>query len=95
MPWQGTLFAFNARTVTASSPRTAGVYALWRDDCWIYIGQSANIFERLLEHLSGDDECVVRQRPTGFGFELIADPVVRQTRQGDLVRELSPVCNPP
>jgi hypothetical protein len=95
MPWQGTLFAFNARTVMASGPRTSGVYALWRNERWIYIGQSANIYERLLEHLGGDEDCVARERPTGFGFELIADAAGRLTRQGELVRELAPVCNLP
>jgi hypothetical protein len=93
MPWQGTLFAFNAKTVMAS-PRTGGVYALWRDERWIYIGQSGNICERLLEHLSADD-CITREQPTGFGFELIADPESRQAREVELVRELAPVCNHP
>ena len=95
MPWQGTLFAFNARTVLSSGPRTAGVYALWRDDRWIYIGQSADICERLLEHLDSDDACVARERPTGFGFELIADAEDRAARHRELIRELAPVCNQP
>ena len=93
MPWQGTLFTFNRSTVMASGPSTAGVYALWRDDRWIYIGQSANIFERLLEHLSATDDCITRERPSGFGFELIADARGREAREGELIRELSPVCN--
>ena len=93
MPWQGTLFTFNRQTVMASGPRTAGVYALWRDDRWIYIGQSSNIFERLLEHLSPAEGCIARERPSGFGFELIADGKSRRARQEELIRELEPVCN--
>jgi hypothetical protein len=77
----------------ASGPRTAGVYALWRDERWIYVGESANIFERLLEHLGDHDDCVARERPTGFGFELIEDPAGRQARRSELVHELAPVCN--
>jgi len=95
MPWQGTLFIFNRQTVMASGPRTAGVYALWRNDHWIYVGQSTNIFERLLEHLSAADGCIARELPTGFGFELIADERGRHAREGELIRELSPVCNHP
>lgn len=95
MPWQGTLFAFNAKTVMASGPRTGGVYALWRDERWIYIGQSSNICERLLEHLSAANDCITREQPTGFGFELIADPESRQAREAELIRELAPVCNLP
>jgi len=95
MPWQGTLYTFNRSTVIASGPRWAGVYALWRDDRWIYIGQSENIFDRLLEHLSADDDCITRERPSGFGFELIADALAREAREGELIRELLPVCNPP
>jgi hypothetical protein len=78
----------------AGGPRTAGVYALWRDDRWIYVGQSLNIFERLLEHLSTAEDCIARERPSGFGFELIADAPGRQARQDELIHELSPVCNP-
>ena len=94
MPWQGTLYTFNRQTVLASGPRTAGVYALWRNDRWIYVGQSSNIFERLLEHLSGAEGCIAREGPTGFGFELIANEPGREAREGELIRELSPVCNP-
>lgn len=93
MPWQGTLFRFNRNTVMASGPRTAGVYALWRDDRWIYVGESANIFERLLEHLNGGDGCVAHERPSGFGFELIAEAADRLARQDELIQELAPVCN--
>lgn len=94
MPWQGTLFTFNKRTVMASSPRTAGVYALWRNDRWIYVGQSTNIFERLLEHLTAPEGCIARELPSGFGFELIADAPGRQAREHELIHELGPVCNP-
>lgn len=95
MPWQGTLFIFNRQTLMSSGPRTAGVYALWRNDRWIYVGQSTNIFERLLEHLSAAEGCIARERPTGFGFELIPDAQGRQAREDELIRELSPVCNHP
>ena len=92
MPWQGTLFRFNAQTVMASGPRTAGVYALWSHDRWIYIGQSADICERLLGHLSDEHACIARERPSGFGFELISDADHRDARQSELIRELAPVC---
>lgn len=78
----------------ASSPRTAGVYALWRNDRWIYVGQSTNIFERLLEHLTAPEGCIARELPSGFGFELIADAPGRQAREHELIHELGPVCNP-
>ncbi len=95
MPWQGTLFAFNAQTVMSSGPRTAVIYALWRGERWIYIGESSNISEQLLELLKGTDETIARERPSGFGFELIAEPSQREARKNALIRELAPVCNEP
>jgi hypothetical protein len=95
MPRQGTLFTFNRSTVMASGPRTAGVYGLWRDDRWIYIGESSNTFERLLEHLSSGEGCVASEQPSGFGFELIGAPLDRRSRQNELIQELAPACHHP
>lgn len=95
MPWQGTLFAFNPQTVTASGASAGGVFALWRSNRWIYVGESSDVLARLLEYIRGADECISREAPTGFGFELIADAQQRAARRATLIQELMPVCNHP
>lgn len=92
MPLEETYFHYTHESVTSHAPRAAGVYALWNKSFWIYVGSSENIQERLLQHLSGDNECITHEHPTAFGFELIGDPSERAARQAALARDLMPLC---
>lgn len=92
MPLQETYFRYSHEGVISHAPRSPGIYALWNKDFWIYIGESSDIRERLLQHLGGDGVCIGRERPTTFGFELIEHGQERRTRQAALVRDLMPLC---
>lgn len=93
MPWTGTgSFAFTEASVNANAPSASGVYALFNQGRWIYIGESGDIRARLLQHLRGDNACITRERPGMFAHELLAANQ-RVTRQNALILELRPVCN--
>lgn len=67
-----------------------GVYGIFQNDKAIYIG-SGDIRQRLLDHLNGDNACIVRYNPnlwTGLVFS--GDPIPREKQ---LIREYQPPCN--
>ena len=92
MPLEETYFHYDRASVTSHAPGVPGVYALWNRDVWVYVGETDDIRKRLLEHVSGSNECIASGHPTAFGFELINDPVERIARQAALIRDLMPIC---
>jgi len=94
MPWQGTGgFVFGALFITMNAPVQGGVYGLWRENDWIYIGRAVDIGARLLQHTNGDNECINRRAPSHFGYELISQEPARIAREAALIMELRPACN--
>ena len=72
------------------------MYAIFNKDIWIYVGVSADLQTRLIEHLNGTDAVSQRIKsysPTGFLFEINPLPDSRALRQTQLISELRPVCN--
>lgn len=45
--------AFNVQTESESNHKFAGVYAIFKDDICLYVGQSKNIASRLATHMKG------------------------------------------
>lgn len=83
---------FNDSYVRANAPNRSGVYGLYTQTQWFYVGESDDIQRRLLEHLSESGTCISRHAPTGFIYEL-AEASSRVARQNALIRELAPACN--
>jgi excinuclease UvrABC nuclease subunit len=94
MPWNGTTgFQFNRASVLLNAPEQSGVYALFNEGVWVYIGEAKNIRDRLLQHLTNEENaCVARSHPQWFAYELVS-PVYRVARQDQLILELHPTCN--
>jgi len=92
MPWQGRNLLWNRGVILSSVPSASGVYAIWRPNVWIYVGETNDLQRRLLEHFDGDSPCITRAAPTGFGFELV-QANTRVARQNALIPELRPTCN--
>lgn len=89
---------FTRVDIEALNPGQPGVYGLIQrglySSTWIYIGQSKDIRERLLEHLNGDNECINRNWPTHFVGELVEGGVkARRKRERELIDEYGPICN--
>jgi hypothetical protein len=84
------LRAFTRQNIEAVTPGQTGVYGLFRDSTWVYVGKG-DVRERLLAHLDGDNPCITRQRPTHWVGELVnGDPTKREK---ELILECSPSCN--
>ena len=83
---------FNQDEVEASPPNQTGVYGLYSQGQWIYIG-SGDIRERLLSHLRGENEadaCILAREPTHWVDEVTSN---YRGREGVLIREFKPPCN--
>lgn len=81
--------AFTKVNVESLTPGQTGVYGIYRQDRWIYIG-SGDIRERMLRHLNGDNPLITRWLPTGWVGEVTSNYVQREK---DLILELSPLVN--
>jgi len=85
-------YTFNFNSINSFVPSQSGVYAIYNQQSWIYVGESQDIRARLLAHLNGDNTCITNYGPTGFQFEpLPADQ--RVARQDALILQLRPACN--
>jgi hypothetical protein len=93
MPWNNNSgYNFDTGSIASFAPAMSGVYAIYRPNFWIYIGESNDIRRRLTEHLNESGTCIKRQMPTGFSYELWPEGQ-RVTRQNQLIAELNPSCN--
>ncbi len=79
--------AFNAATIRGFAPAQSGVYGLSNSRNWLFIGETDNILQSLLEHLS--EGGTAQARPTGFIFET-CDQASRGLRHRRLTREYHP-----
>ena len=95
MAWNGSNgFLYSEPSVIANAPAQSGVYAIYREGAWIYIGESSNIETRLLEHIRRQENlCIPRSNPTHFAYELVVGERQRIARQDALIIELRPSCN--
>jgi len=83
-------YGWERDAIIQNAPAASGVYGLY-NVVWIYVGQADDIRARLLEHLTGDDACITRYRPTGFAFELVGPPE-RSRRLQELIHQTEPLC---
>jgi hypothetical protein len=93
LPWSNSSgYNFTETSIKTNAPQLSGVYGLYSNQTWIYIGESGNIQERLLQHRGGDNECINRWNPPSFSYELVSANL-RVARQNQLILELNPACN--
>lgn len=93
MPFvQQTSRFFTRVNVETLNQNQSGVYGLFKEGIWVYIGKG-DIRKRLLDHLNGDNPCITRAKPTHWVAEVInGDPSLREKQ---LIAELNPwpICN--
>lgn len=85
-------YSFTESSVKVNAASRSGVYGLYTQSRWIYVGETNDIQRRLLEHLAETSGCIKRHAPTGFVYELV-ESGSRVARQNALIRELIPACN--
>ena len=80
---------FTRAGIEALNPNQLGVYGIFKQGQWIYIGKG-DIRERLLDHLNGDNPCITRYVPTHFVAEITTN---MDERERQLIMEFQPACN--
>lgn len=81
--------AFIRANVEAIRPGQMGCYGLFKQGEWIYVGKG-DIRQRLLDHLNGDNPCIIRRGPTHWVDEVTNN---HDAREKQLILELKPSCN--
>jgi hypothetical protein len=83
---------FAPLAIHAYAPVASGVYGISNALEWIYIGETDDIQNALLTHLSEVQSPLMRSKPAGFVFEE-CDRGRRSARHDRLVHEYGPTCN--
>ena len=93
MPFiQQTPREFNQYNVDSLNANQYGVYGLFKQGTWVYVGKG-DIRQRLLSHLNGDNPCISRLQPTHWVGEVYSNEPSATEREKQLIVELSPICN--
>ncbi len=62
-------YPFQYGVILANAPRDSGLFALFKGNDLLYIGDAASIYTRLLDHFDQRDSSEF-ETPTAFAFEL-------------------------
>ncbi len=84
--------SLNPNAVCRFAPPQSGVYGISNGREWIYIGETDNLQQALLNHLQDGATAMMQRRPTGFVFEVCVQER-REGRMARLIHEYGPVCN--
>jgi len=84
-----TVRALTKAGIEVITPGQNGVYGLFRENRWVYVGRG-DIRARLLDHLGGGNPCIAREVPTHWVAEVTTNDVAREK---ELILELQPACN--
>jgi hypothetical protein len=90
MPWTGSAaMPFTLSSVHLYAPKMSGVYALFADTAWFYVGEADNISAALMNHLRGKKTWEAELDPKYFAFELLTGPA-RTARRDKLKSQYEP-----
>ena len=93
MAWKGSNhFRFNEAWVRIYAPAGSGVYAIYAQGRWLFIGEAEDVRGQLLRLLGGENPCIMHQGPTHFAFQSVPSPD-RLAWQRELIAEYQPACN--
>jgi excinuclease UvrABC nuclease subunit len=84
--------AFSNVSIRAHAPSAPGVYGISNARRWIFIGETDNIRERLLEHLTDTSAGIKFYIPTGFSFQ-VCDSRIKAERHSRLLAQYDPIYN--
>ena len=80
---------FTKAAIEVLNPNQNGVYGIFRQDCWIYVGRG-DIRDRLLSHVAGNNPAITAQRPTHVVTMVTPND---EAIERQLIIELTPVAN--
>ena len=81
--------AYTRSAIEGLKPNQIGVYGIYRQNHWIYIG-SGDIRARMLDHFNGDNPCIAREQPTNWVAEVTSNYIQREKT---LIVEFPTACN--
>lgn len=100
--WQG-FATYNASTVIKNIPSRSGVYIIWEKQTtggWkcLYVGQSLDLKERLLAHLSSEEpninlKNIISKYVCGFSFAEVPQQSLLNGIERYLYEQYKPQCN--
>ena len=88
-------YPFTRYGINTHAYSSSGVYAIYADGVWLYVGKSSDMRARLLEHESGASDqsgCIKLHGANLFSFEVQFSPE-RERREDELIRRYNPICN--
>src|SRR5690348_13191077 len=79
-------------SVERHAPTRSGIYGVFNEHLWLFIGEADNIRSQLLAMLYEGNTFMLSQRPAAFAYE-VCSLVERRSRHDQLVGELEPILN--
>ena len=89
MPFDGRVRSFTLQDLELLPVGRMGVFGLFRQGQWIYIG-SGDIRSHLLALYHGEKKNVLAEKPTHYITENAQN---YEAREKQLLREIHPICN--
>lgn len=80
---------FTRASIEELNPNQNGVYGIFRQNAWIYVGRG-DIRDRLLSHVAGNNPAITAERPTHYVTMITTNDV---TVERQLILELTPLAN--
>jgi hypothetical protein len=80
---------FTRASIEELNPNQTGVYGIFRQDAWIYVGRG-DLRDRLLSHVAGNNPAITVERPTHYVTMVTTNDVVVERQ---LILELGPLAN--
>jgi hypothetical protein len=80
---------FTKADIELLQPGQMGVYGIFRQNLWIYVGKG-DIRKNMLAHVGGDNPDILKYQPTLWVGDITAD---MDDRERQLQIELKPVAN--
>ena len=82
---------FTYAGITSIERNQRGVYGIFGNNKWIYVGKAEDIRERLLQHLNDKTSDIHIHKPTHWVANVYKDDPTQAEK--DLIREFNPACN--
>ena len=97
------VYQFTVESIHQNAPDEPGVYLIYKPSIGklpgtnIYVGESGNIFRRLMEHCKGQSReskwCILKHAPTHFVYEIVyEDKLVRLRKEKEWITKYGLLC---
>jgi excinuclease UvrABC nuclease subunit len=89
MPWTANRWSWDMTVILLRVPCKPGVYAIWRGETCLYVGETVDLLSRLVMHHQDDSRALAGEQPTTFWFE-VQPGMERIPRLNALIAQLKP-----